>query len=224
MKKAIIIALSIAAALTSCSEDETNPSTDVNGNNSAVDTTSISTQINAFPIDSLNAEEILSLEIMREEEKLAHDVYTTLYGVWNVSIFTNIAKSEQTHTDAVLDLLNKYQLPDPVGNNAVGVFTDTTLQALYNQLVAQGSISLLDGYKVGATIEDLDIYDLNEWLTKVDNEDIRFVYDNLNKGSRNHMRSFYGKVTSSGGTYSAQYITQAELDAIINSPRESGSW
>jgi hypothetical protein len=77
---------------------------------------------------------------------------------------------------------------------------------------------------VGATIEDLDIFDLNNWLTKVDNQDIQFVYQNLNKGSRNHMRSFYGQVVNAGGTYTAQFITQAELDAIINSTNETGSW
>lgn len=75
---------------------------------------------------------------------------------------------------------------------------------------------------MGATIEDLDIYDLNNWSLKADNQDILFVFQNLTKGSRNHMRSFYSQIISSGGSYAAQYISQAELDAIINSPKETG--
>ena len=159
---------------------------------------------------------------MREEEKLARDVYITLYNKWGVTIFTNISNSEQTHMDAILMLLNKYSLIDPVGSNGVGVFANTTLQTLYNQLVAKGSASVLDAYKVGATIEDLDIFDLSNALINIDNQDIRLVYDNLNKGSRNHMRSFYKNIINAGGSYTPQYITQAQFDAIISSAMETG--
>ena len=211
MKKILFISITIASVFLCCKKnDPTNSNKD------------ITSQINDFPIEPLTADEILSLKWMREEEKLAHDVYITLYNKWGVNIFTNIASSEQTHTNAVLTLLNKYQLSDPVGNNAIGVFSDTSLQNLYIQLVSQGSTSLTDGFKVGATIEDLDIYDLNKWSLKVDNQDIKFVFQNLTKGSRNHMRSFYSQIISSGGTYAAQFVTQSELDAIINSPKETG--
>ncbi|MDP3667796.1 MAG: DUF2202 domain-containing protein, partial [Sediminibacterium sp.] len=70
--------------------------------------------------------------------------------------------------------------------------------------------------------EDLDIFDLKNALINIDNQDIRLVYDNLTKGSRNHMRSFYKNVLNVGGTYTPQYITQAEFDAIINSAMETG--
>jgi hypothetical protein len=212
MKTIIIISTVMATLFLSCKKDDSTANND------------ISTQINTFPKESLSADEISSLILMREEEKLAHDVYTTLYSRWAVKIFTNIASSELTHSNSVLTLLNKYNLNDPVGTNAIGVFRDTSLQSLYNKLIAQGSLSALDGFKVGATIEDLDIYDLNNWNSKIDNQDIKYVYQNLTKGSRNHMRSFYSQIISSGGTYTAQFISQSDLDAIINSPKETGSW
>lgn len=208
----IIIAIAFSALFQSCQKDNINNHSD------------FTSQINAYPKEPLSADETKSLLQMREEEKLVHDVYITLYNKWKVNVFTNIASSEQTHTDAVLTLLNRYELKDPVGNHTVGVFMDSTLQTLYNQLVALGSTSLLAAFKVGATIEDLDIYDLNTASLKVDNQDIKFVYANLTKGSRNHMRSFYSQIIGSGGTYSAQFITQSELDAIINSPKETGSF
>lgn len=213
MKTIIIIAIVFTTAFSSCKKDEV-----TNNNND------ITSQINNYPKEALSDDEKLSLMWMREEEKLAHDVYIKLHGKWNINIFSNIASSEQTHTNAVLNLLNKYALTDPVGNNTVGIFSDTTLQNLYNQLIAQGNKSMLDAFKVGATIEDLDIFDLNNWGSKVDNQDIKFVYQNLTRGSRNHMRSFYSQITNNGGSYSAQYITQADLDAILNSPKETGSW
>jgi hypothetical protein len=212
MKKIFIYSTLILLSLSSCNNDEVNPSND------------IPTQIGILPNEPLNTEEIESLMLMREEEKLARDVYITLYNQWGNIVFTNISDSEQTHTSAVLTLLEKYDLEDPVQNNEVGVFENDDLQSLYTQLVEIGSQSILDAFKVGATIEDLDIADLNVWLTKVDNQDIIYVYQNLTKGSRNHMRSFYSQVINSGGSYLAQYITQTELETIINSPRETGAW
>lgn len=206
--------------IASCSKDDT-PT--VNGNdNGNINTANLQAQITSLPNEPLNSTELASLSFMREEEKLARDVYITLYNKWGVNIFTNISSSEQTHMESVLLLLNKYSLTDPVGSNAVGVFSNATLQNLYNQLVTQGNTSILDAYKVGATIEDLDIFDLKKALTTIDNQDIKLVYDMLTKGSRNHMRSFYKNILNVGGTYTPQYITQAEFDAIINSAMETG--
>lgn len=204
----------------SCSKDDT-PANNSN-NNGNINAANLQAQITSLPTEPLNSAELTSLSFMREEEKLARDVYITLYNKWGVNIFTNISNSEQTHMDAILMLLSKYSLADPVSNNAVGVFNNVTLQNLYNQLVAQGNISVLDAYKVGATIEDLDIFDLKNALLNNDNQDIKLVYDMLTKRSRNHIRSFYKNILSVGGSYSPQYITQAEFDAIINTAMETG--
>lgn len=184
----------------------------------------VTATILAFPSEELSADELTSLSIMREEEKLAYDVYVTLYNKWGVSVFKNISESEQTHTDAVKTLLEKYNLSDPAENHVLGVFQDSTLQALYNQLIAQGNTSQLEAFIVGATIEDLDIHDLILWQANTDNQDINYVFNNLKIGSRNHMRSFYTQIINSGGNYSAQFISQGELDAIISSDKESGQW
>jgi hypothetical protein len=182
----------------------------------------LSSQINSLPAEPLNADELSSLRFLREEEKLAKDVYVFLHNKWGINIFNNISSSEQTHMDAVLLLLNKYNLPDPVGSNGPGIFFNSILQNLYTQLTTQGFISTMEALKVGATIEDLDIYDLKSTLTKVDNQDMILVYNNLMKGSRNHLRSFYSNIRNAGGSYAPQFITQAEFDSIINSPMETG--
>lgn len=215
----VLILSALVFTVASCSKDKDDtPANNKLNNNIA----NLQAQITSLPTESLNSAELSTLAFMREEEKLARDVYITLYNKWGVNIFTNISSSEQTHMDAILMLLNKYSLIDPVGSNGVGVFANTTLQTLYNQLVAQGNASVLDAYKVGATIEDLDIFDLKNALTAIDNQDIKLVYDMLTKGSRNHMRSFYKNILNVGSTYTPQYITQAEFDAIINSPMETG--
>ncbi len=172
--------------------------------------------------NTLSEGEIAGLKLMREEEKLARDVYLELYDKWDMPIFNNIAKSEQTHTDAVKTLLYIYDIEDPVATDDRGIFTDQELQTLYDDLVNQGDTSLLDALIVGATIEDLDIKDLNELIAQTENHDILLVYNNLRKGSRNHMRSFVRQIENNGGTYTAQFIEQSELDEIVGSPQESG--
>jgi len=66
----------------------------------------------------------------------------------------------------------------------------------------------------------LDIYDLKTELQVIDNTDIRMVFQNLMKGSRNHMRGFSLQLANLGVSYQAQFLTQEEVDAIINSDWE----
>ena len=166
----------------------------------------------------LSDEEIAGLVLMREEEKLARDVYNTLGERWGVDIFTNIARSEQTHTNAIKVLLDNYGIEDPVKDDSVGVFTSPMLDELYKDLVEQGDASYLDALIVGATIEDLDIKDLNELTAGTDRADIITTYDKLNSGSQKHLRSFMSEIDNNNGTYSPQFISQAEFDEILASP------
>lgn len=175
-----------------------------------------------IPESQLSDEEIAGLIQMREEEKLARDVYRSLGEIWNLKILSNIADSEQTHTDSVKVLLDRYDLDDPVKDDSIGVFTSSTMNDLYTTLVEQGETSSLDALVVGTTIEDLDIYDLAELLLETDNADIITVYNNLQKGSRNHLRAFFDQIERNGGSYSPQYISQEEFDSIISSEQEKG--
>ncbi len=192
------------------------------GQNGNINTTMLSAGINAFPKEPLSEEEKLGLIEMREEEKLARDVYLTLYDKWKIPVFQNIANAELSHTTSVKLLLDKYNISDPADNSPVGVFKTPKYQKLYNELVEKGSKSEIDALIVGATIEDLDIYDLQQWSAKTDSEDILYTYANLEKGSRNHMRSFIRTLKNYGGNYTPQYISQEEFDQIINSQVERG--
>lgn len=179
--------------------------------------------VNTMPYEDLSDVEISAIAFMREEEKLARDVYLRMYDIWGLGVFSNISDSEQKHMDAVLALIQKYELQDPAAGAPIGVFTDANLQGLYDLLIAQGSASLIDALVVGATIEDLDIYDLHRQLAVVDNEDVTVVFQSLQKGSRNHMRAFYGQLDALNVIYTPVYISQEEYDEIVNSPMERGN-
>ncbi|MGC9396465.1 MAG: DUF2202 domain-containing protein [Anaerolineae bacterium] len=174
--------------------------------------------------ETLSEDEAAGLLFMREEEKLAHDVYLALYTEWQLPIFQNIAGSEQTHTDAVLQLITRYGLDDPTIGLGVGEFADPELQSLYDQLVAQGRASLKAALRVGAAIEEIDILDLEERLAQTDKADIRRVYENLLAGSHNHLRAFVGTLEQQTGTsYTPQYLTQTAYDAIMSGTTGRGN-
>lgn len=175
-----------------------------------------------LPFEELNEAEKTGLLKMREEEKLARDVYLYLYDLWENPIFSRIANSEQRHMDAVGALLEKYNMTDPILGSERGFFTDTALQNLYNSLIEKGTISLEEALTVGATIEDLDIKDLQDLIAQTDNEDILTIYQNLMKGSRNHLRAFCQGLSVINISYEAQFLSQDEVNSIIHSAWERG--
>lgn len=159
---------------------------------------------------------------MKEEEKLARDVYSALYEKWKIPVFSNISRSENTHMNAVLFLLKNYG-EEYTGIEEAGKFTSPEFQQLYDRLTTSGSESLAGAFKTGALIEDLDIKDLMDYLNEVTNDNIIMVFENLTKGSRNHLRAFNRQLVRLGITYTPEYISQEEFDNIISSPHEAGN-
>ena len=187
------------------------------------------TSVLDLPASDLNADETAALLYMREEEKLARDVYNALYTTWGQPAFQNIAASEQKHMDEIKLLLDRYNLTDPA--LAPGQFTDANLQALYTQLTSQGSLSLTDALKVGAAIEEIDIRDLQTRIALTDNADLQQVFNNLMNGSYNHLQAFTSTLlTQTGETYQPQYMSTDQYQSIItaggngNGYRRGNGW
>jgi hypothetical protein len=172
----------------------------------------------------LSEDEKADLTFMREEEKLARDTYLKLYDIWKLSVFSNIASSEQMHMDALLKLLKNYALPDPAAGNEIGEFTNDDLQTLYEQLIDAGDDSKINALKVGGLIEEKDMLDINTAIERSQQQVIDKVYVSLLCGSRNHLRSFAQNIEAlTTQPYVAQILTQVEVDAIIDSPMEKCS-
>jgi hypothetical protein len=170
----------------------------------------------------LTDSEMASLLKMKEEEKLARDVYTVLYQKWGSKIFSNISAAENNHLNAVVLLLTTYGVAD-VSTGEAGVFEDIAVQTLYNDLVAKATVSIEEAYKTGALIEEMDIKDLIESLSTTTNGNVILLFDNLLKGSRNHLRAFNRQLTTLGIVYTPIYISQTDYDLIINSSMEKGN-
>lgn len=200
------------------------PVLDVDDNGySQFDATTLSARLAELPLGTINDAEFAGMLLMREEEKFAGDVYTTLFDIHGLMTFARISEAEQTHAEAMRLLLDRYDIADPAEGLGVGEFMNQELQGLYDYLVAVGETTLLDALYVGAEIEELDIADLTRLEQEIDaNEDIALVYANLKRGSRNHLRAFYDRILDAGGSYTPQYISQTEFDDIVNSDVERG--
>jgi len=137
----------------------------------------------------LTQEEIDGILFMREEEKLAHDVYVQFYDLYGNQIFLNISISEQNHMDAMLRLIKFYELEDPA-KVEIGEFKNEELQILYNNLMSVGDDGLIPALEVGVLIEETDIEDITALMEQTEVKNILQVYEHLLNGSLNHLKSF----------------------------------
>ncbi|MCA8968724.1 MAG: DUF2202 domain-containing protein [Planctomycetes bacterium] len=193
------------------------------GNAIAQSNGKVTSYINTLPKQTLSAAETADLVMMRQEEKLARDVYKVLYDVWKLPAFSNIAASEQSHMDLCKFLLDRYALPDPNPSDAVGIFKDAQFTHLFQVLVLFGIQSQDHALVVGAFIEDLDIADLDDTLARSDNRDLDTLYQNLQLGSRNHLRSFYGLLANRNLFYPGIVLPTSRIVSIALSPHENGA-
>jgi len=189
----------------------------------------------------LDVNEQTHLVFMREEEKLARDVYLTLGTMYPDSvIFGKIDDSEQKHMAAVKTMLEKYGVEDPNTNDNIGAFTGEDygwyFTEKFNLLVERASISELEALYVGAFIEELDMMDINQCPEVIvetdngindvsecgkiytDNSDISNLYGSLLDGSDSHLEGYVKNIEKyiGEGNYQAQVLSQEQVDEILD--------
>jgi hypothetical protein len=151
----------------------------------------------ASAVAPLSDAEVATLVWIREEEKLARDMYITLNTYFPAKIFVNIAASEQKHFDAIGKKLELYGVDDPA-TDAVGVFTEPDLQALYGELLARGMVSYVEALKVGVTIEETDLADLEAAIDGTSSVPLARTYQHLLTGSEHHLAAFIKSLAKAG--------------------------
>jgi len=174
-------------------------------------------------VAALTAQETDDLLFMVEEEKMARDLYAAFYGLYGSPSFQKIALSEQVHIDELNALFNFYNLNDPTIGKGAGVFTNPDLQALYDQLLAQGSVSFAEALKVGAAVEEIDILDLQSRMARTSQAGILEVYAILESGSENHLRAFVGQINNqTGEIYAPGHLSAEEFQRITIGANNNG--
>jgi hypothetical protein len=149
-----------------------------------------------------------------EEEKAARDLYTSLYEKNNLSIFLDLARSEQSHMDQAKAIIDGYGLTIP-GKGEQGAFQNQSLQKTHDDLLAEGLQSDQDALNAAATFEEISIMDLEREISATQAEDIRVVYQGLLAGSKKHLRSYVADLTDKGIQYEPSYLDKNEFEEIV---------
>ena len=218
----ILILLTALFAYSGCAENSSNAPSYNNEFSVDDELVQLTASIADMPVGTIDQSTIDGLTHMREEEKLARDVYQHLSDTYGTVIFSNIARSEARHMDAIKTLLDRYGIADPVVSDARGVFGDQHFTDLYTQLTVAGDANLNAALTAGATIEDLDIKDLMDRSIGMTAQDILLVYGNLTRASQNHLRAFAGQLTANGASYIPQFISQTLYDSILAGQQGNG--
>jgi hypothetical protein len=133
---------------------------------------------------------IASLLFMIEEEKMAMDVYETLYAQTGLAIFDKIASSEERHMDSLIKAASALGVDTSSLSTEAGVFTNEEIGTLYTTLITQAALSTENALAVGALIEETDIADLQTAIAQTDVVLLGQVYSNLLNGSEHHLNAF----------------------------------
>lgn len=223
-----ILILAMSAGCTTTQQQETVLTPVPSGEESyatVLNTEDLETKLVSSPDDTLSTAEISDLLFMQEEERLARDVYAVFYEKWNMEVFKNIGDAEQTHMDSVTVLIERYGLDDDSsGSVTPGEFSHAELQELYDDLVNAGMQSPEDALRAAVLVEEADIVDLQDAMNRTENVDIRYVYENLMRGSENHLRAFVRNLEGRGESYSPVVLTQDEYEDIIVSAVRPGGF
>ena len=178
--------------------------------------------LDGLSMGQLSEAEVEAIHYLREVEKLARDVLLAFDEQWQAGEFGRVAESENTHTEAIKALIDRYNLWDPSSVTWDGYYNNEELLALYRQFKRQGERSLVDAIRVGATVQEISILDLREYRAETDDEDLQMVYENLLRASRNHLRVFTTLLQQQGETYENKYLSQDLFDEIVSTPPEPG--
>lgn len=142
---------------------------------------------------TMTEEQKAELAFMAEEELVAHDLYTAFAGLYDTPVFSRVANSESKHLEAVRSLMERYGVTDPTVDHVAGVFSNESLQKLYDELLVQGQASQDGALEAGRTVEKTDIEGLTaatEGATTA--PDAKAVFTRLLEASKHHLTAFGG--------------------------------
>lgn len=163
----------------------------------------------------------VSLEIKQtlldaySEEVLAHDIYTKMVEKYpNLTEVKNIINSEANHREQVGRLLDTRNITRPTG---YGIYSGT-----YDVLKKILDSSLTGAIEAGVMIETGDIDHLLSEYKKVEDQDVRMIFENIGGGSFNHLRAFLRLAGQEKYTVTTEYSRYMKSDEInSNGPLQS---
>lgn len=147
--------------------------------------------------DTADTEMLLLRQI--DEERMAYRLYTKLGEAHpRMRPFQNIPHAEKRHFNALVEY-TKANYPSSTDGKLDGDFHFESTQTLYNKWLAEGKASPQAAAQVGVQLEQLDIADIDEFLTTKPEPTLAQILKNLRRGSENHLAAFERQLSGSKG-------------------------
>lgn len=148
-----------------------------------------------------------TLKLAYSEERLAEDVYTLMVGKYpQFTEVMNIINSEEKHSEAVGRLLDARGIPRPTDYGSYS----GTYEVLKNMI----DTSLTQAIEAGVMVEAWDIDHLLEEDKKIEDSDVRQVFENIGGGSFNHLRAFLRLAQENNYTVTTDYARYMSLSEL----------
>lgn len=167
-------------------------------------------------------QEKYDLILTLQEEKVAYDFYSEMYNKYNQKVFGNVMEAEKTHQEHVMSLINSLNIDIGDFSNTPGEFSSKEMIDQYNMLIEIGGYSFTDALRAATKYEEQDLSDLRRYSSQADNENIKSLYQCLEKATGNHLRAFVKNLKKEGINYKPKVLSEEDYKAIINSENEKG--
>ncbi len=156
---------------------------------------------------SVSIETRETLRMAYSEELLAHDIYTKMVAKYpNLTEVKNIINSEANHREQVGKILDVRGITRPTD---YGAYSGT-----YDVLIKMVDSSLTGAIEAGVMIETGDIDHLLAEYKKINEVDVRMVFENIGGGSFNHLRAFLKLAGQNNYTVTTDFSKYMNSDEI----------
>ncbi len=166
-----VFSLTVAVALLlSCSkDDELTPSG-----------TNVNDESNSVFNETLSPREIDDMNYLIENEKLLRDYFNVMYNKYNLSLFQNVAKSEQSHLNFLAVKFLRYDLKNPTEEKPAGEYVNPELQQTYDIMIAKGETNIYAALLAGSSKVKEDVEDIPLMIDQFEgNADIVLIFSNI---------------------------------------------
>lgn len=173
---------------------------------------------------TLKKEEKWVLLFLLEEEKMIRDLSYKFSKQYEDKIFEDIYKAENSHIDPIQKIVRDYNLDDPSSDKDVGEFHNPQIQKFYDEFLEQGEKNKTFALKALLKALERNVSGLNKNINKTDKDGILFLFRNLKRSSKNHIRVLIDKIDSQGESYQPKHLSKAKFNSIKESEVDSGTW
>jgi len=208
IKPILVSSILASFLLTACGEENLNESSELA---SDINFPSAVTDALLAPSNNLTQEVKNTLSYMGNEERLAYDVYMKMNEYYpDIMQFEKIAQNgEKQHILAMQELIKKYvssyddftnidltplsYFDTEIEDMEAGVYDISTIQNLYDSLIAIGGESNIKALEVACMIEVIDVNDLDHDISIAEEsnaDDVVAVFNFLRDGSYSHYWAF----------------------------------